>query len=61
MATPEQAKRMREIRDIQDLIARRETKRKETIRRKGYVPKDEQTPTFREEIRSRGRTNEKTN
>jgi len=53
MCTDEQSKRAKSVREIKELIARREIARKQRIRKSGRVPKAYQIPTWRDEITGR--------
>ena len=47
------SKQARERMEIRDLIAQREQKKKARMRELVYVPKENQTPTFRQEMKER--------
>ena len=53
LCTDEQSKRAKTVREIKELIARREIARKQRIRETGRVPKAYQIPTWRDEITGR--------
>ena len=58
ICTDKQAKRAVELREVKELLARREIARKAKIRKDRRVPKAYQYPTWKEQLKQRARKGE---